>query len=61
MKFYIHLGIPEILALWTKLKTANAEGTISKSDSQLFKKWGKAMKLLSDSVFFTSIRFCNHS
>ena len=38
MKFSIHLGIPEILALWTRLKKSNAEGTISKSDAQLYKK-----------------------
>ena len=29
MKFSIHLGIPEILALWTKLKKGNSEGGIS--------------------------------
>ena len=47
MKFTIHLGIPEILALWTRLKKSDAEGTISKSDAQLYRKWGKNMKLLS--------------
>ena len=55
MKFSIHLGIPEILALWTKLKKSNAEGTISKSDAQLYKKWGKTMKLLSENPFYPSL------
>lgn len=40
MKFSIHLGIPEILALWTKLKKDNSEGAISKSDARLYKKCG---------------------
>ena len=55
MKFSIHLGIPEILALWTRLKKSNAEDTISKSDAQLYKKWGKTMKLLSENPFYTSL------
>ena len=55
MKFSIHLGIPEILALWTRLKKSNAEGTISKSDAQLYKKWGKTMKLLSENPFYPSL------
>ena len=55
MKFSIHLGIPEILALWTKLKKDNSEGAISKSDARLYKKWGKAMKLLAEDPFYPSL------
>ena len=55
MKFSIHLGIPETLALWTKLKKDNSEGAISKSDARLYKKWGKAMKLLAEDPFYQSL------
>lgn len=41
MKFSIHLGIPEILTLWTRLKKSDAEGTISKSDAHSIKNGEK--------------------
>lgn len=56
MKFSIHLGLPEMLALWSKLKNNSDNGTISKSDAQLYKKWGKAMKLLATDPFYPGLQ-----
>ncbi len=48
MKFNIRMGIPEMEALWSKLRQEFLSGTINKQDLVLYKKWGKALKLLSD-------------
>lgn len=42
------MGIPEMESLWTRLQQEYRLGTISKKDAILYKKWGKALKLLSD-------------
>ena len=39
MNYSIHLGIPEMLNLWTKLKQANSDGSISSIEAKLYKKW----------------------
>lgn len=56
MNYSIHLGIPEMLNLWTKLKQANSDGSISSIEAKLYKKWGKAMKLLSNDPFYPSLK-----
>ena len=48
MQFLIRMGIPEMEDLWSKLQSKYRSGTISKKDTSLYKKWGKALKLLSD-------------
>jgi hypothetical protein len=48
MKYLIRMGIPQMKALWEHLQTSYRSGTISKRDAALFKKWGKALKLLSE-------------
>lgn len=48
MQFLIRMGIPEIEELWSKLQSEYRSGAISKKDTSLYKKWGKALKLLSD-------------
>ena len=51
MDFSIRMGIPEILELWMRLHQESMDGSISKADAALYKKWGKALKLLSTQVF----------
>lgn len=42
--------------LWNKLQSDSKSGSISKSDLQLYKKWGKALKLLSENPRYPSLR-----
>ena len=55
MSFTIRMGIPEMLELWTELSQKNATGTISKKELSLYKKWGKAMRLLSQDPSYPSL------
>jgi hypothetical protein len=41
------MGIPEMDELWNKLQTSYRDGTISKNDAELYKKWGSAVKKLA--------------
>ena len=47
MAFMIRMGIPEMEKLWNQLQENYKSGAISKNDAALYKKWGKALKLLS--------------
>lgn len=47
MAYEIHVGVPEMERLWEELQTKSRVGTATKDERQLYKKWGKAMKLLS--------------
>ena len=49
------MGIPEILELWMRLHQESVDGSISKADAALYKKWGKALKLLSADPFYPSL------
>jgi hypothetical protein len=46
--FEIQLGEPEVLERWTELVEKAEGGALGKDEAQLFKKWGKAMKLLAN-------------
>ena len=46
MTYNIRMGIPEMAELWNRLQTSYREGTISKKDAELYKKWGSARELL---------------
>lgn len=48
MKFNIRMGVPEMMELWENLQMQYRDGKIKKSDERLYKKWGKALKLLSE-------------
>lgn len=48
MSFKIRMGIPDMLDLWTRLQREFRSGTVSKEDAKLYRKWGKALKLLSE-------------
>ena len=55
MDFSIHMGVPEMLDLWMRLHQESIDGRISKADANLYKKWGKALKLLSGDPFYPSL------
>ncbi len=56
MGFAIRMGIPEMFTLWTKLQTKHRDGTIKKSDEELYKKWGNALKKLSVDPFYPGLQ-----
>ena len=56
MGYAIRMGIPEMEELWNSLQTKFKDGTISKNDEELYKKWGKALKLLSQDPFYPSLQ-----
>ena len=55
MSFNIKMGIPEMENLWNDLRDAYHSGTIKKNDQQLYKKWGNALKKLSEDPFYPSL------
>lgn len=56
MAYAIRMGIPEMEALWRSLQTAYRNGSISKTDAQLYKKWGNALKKLSEDPTYPSLK-----
>ena len=44
MAINIRMGIPEMAELWNDLQSSYRNGTISKKDEELYKKWGNALK-----------------
>lgn len=55
MAFTIRMGIPEMLSLWSDLQYEYRNGTISKKDAELYKKWGNALKKLSSDPMYPSL------
>ena len=47
MGYAIRMGIPEMEELWNSLQTQYRDGTISKKDEELYKKWGNALKQMT--------------
>ncbi|MCX7038344.1 MAG: hypothetical protein NT005_04335 [Spirochaetes bacterium] len=45
--FKIRMGVPEVKQLWDILSTKSQQGNLSGSEALLYKKWGKALKFLS--------------
>jgi len=56
MKYKVVMGLPEIKALWDDLQQRHRDGTISKDDEKLYKKWGKTLKLLAEDPFYPSLK-----
>lgn len=56
MLYHIALGIPEMEALWKNYHTGVCEGTLSEEDTQIYRKWGKAMKLLAQNPRHPGLR-----
>ena len=48
MRYDIHMGIPEMCAFWDDLRQSVLSGAASKTEEKLYKRLGKAMRLLSD-------------
>lgn len=55
MAFNIRMGIPEMAELWNKLQTSYRNGTISKKDEELYKKWGNGVKKLAGNPQYPSL------
>ena len=45
--YEIHLGVPEMKALWDELKGKVKSGTANKKEDKLYKQMGKAMNLIA--------------
>ena len=50
------MGIPEMAELWNRLQTSYREGTISKKDAELYRKWGSALIKLAMDPFYPSLQ-----
>ena len=56
MKFRIRMGVPQMLQQWTELSKKSKEESLSKKEQELYIKWGKALKLLSQDPFYPSLQ-----
>ena len=56
MAFKMRMGIPEMDRYWSELQQTCHNGTASKDEQQLYKKWGTALKLLSENPRHPSLR-----
>ena len=56
MNFNIRMGIPEMQEIWLDLQEKYRSGNIKKKEEQLYKKWGKALKLLSADPGYPSLQ-----
>lgn len=56
MNYAIRMGIPEMLALWTNLQQKFHSDSLNKTEKQLYKKWGNALKRLSEDPFYPSLQ-----
>lgn len=50
------MGIPEMQKLWNDLQQKHRLGTINKTEEQLYKKWGKALKKLSQDPTYPGLQ-----
>ncbi|MGM9581000.1 MAG: hypothetical protein ACI3U2_07200 [Anaerovibrio sp.] len=55
MGFAIRMGIPEMEKLWQDLQAKYRSGKITKKDELLYKKWGNALKKLSDNPMYPGL------
>ena len=55
MSFKIKMGVPEILNLWNELQTKFRNKTINKKEEKLYKKWGSALKKLSENPNYPAL------
>ena len=56
MTYNIRMGVPEMAELWNRLQTSYREGTISKKDAELYRKWGSALIKLAMDPFYPSLQ-----
>jgi hypothetical protein len=55
MTYEIRMGIPEMEDLWNDLRRKYREGTASKEEEQLYKKWGNALKKLEENPMYPGL------
>ena len=55
MNFKIKMGIPEVLEYWNYLQERYRNKNINKKEERIYKKWGKALKLLSENPNYPSL------
>lgn len=55
MSFTINFGDSEMLSFWQDLKEKYRFGTISKNEEELYKKFGNAIKKISEDPFYPSL------
>ena len=46
--YSIHMGVPEMDALWNDLRNKVKQGVVTRKEARLYKQLGKAMRLLSN-------------
>lgn len=56
MNYGIRMGIPQMQELWNDLQSQYRAKTIKKKDEKLYKKWGKALKLLAENPMHPSLQ-----
>lgn len=56
MGYEIRMGIPEMEKLWNELRQKHKEGTASKVEEQLYKKWGNALKKIAENSLYPSLK-----
>ena len=56
MVYAIRMGVPEMEALWNELQTKWRSGTIRKDEEKLYKKWGSALKKLSENPMYPGLK-----
>ncbi len=53
--FKIRMGLPQMDALWNRLETGHKTQTLTSADFKLFRKWGKALRFLSQNPLYPSL------
>lgn len=56
--FTIRMGLPSMDKLWNDLAARSKAGQLNKGEDTLYKKWGKALYLLSANPFYPGL--CSH-
>lgn len=54
--FQIRMGFPHMDSLWNDLSFRAKSGKLSKAETNLYTKWGKALRLLSQNPFYPGLR-----
>jgi len=55
MEYEIHLGIPDVLNFWNSLSQKKKNGTITKDEEEIRKKFGNALSHLSFDPFYPGL------
>jgi len=56
MNYLIRMGIPYMEQLWNDLQEKHRNATATKKEEALYKKWGKALKLLATNPTYPSLQ-----